>query len=211
MSFGDPNNPYGQQPQGQPGYGYPQQAPQGVPPQGGYAYPQQQAPAPQGYPGYPAYPVAPGGYPGIPVQMPGLMKTARVLLFIIGGLQLIGGALAILGGVILSSEVSNSSGELTGGIITAIGIGVVAFALLPIILGARFAKGRGGVRVMTIIYAALGLLGSLGNIGTAVGSDHAVAIAPAVFGAGIGLTISGIILASMVNNSATVWFKRPRY
>ncbi len=34
MSFGDPNNPYGQQGQGQqPGYGYPQQAPQGVPPQ----------------------------------------------------------------------------------------------------------------------------------------------------------------------------------
>ncbi|UQX02621.1 RDD family protein [Streptomyces sp. RerS4] len=45
MSFGDPNNPYGQQPQqppqGQPGYGYPQQAPQGVPPQAGYGYPQQ--------------------------------------------------------------------------------------------------------------------------------------------------------------------------
>ncbi|RDG35810.1 RDD family protein [Streptomyces corynorhini] len=53
MSFGDPNNPYGQQgqpgqqqpgygsPQGQqPGYGYPQQAPQGVPQQG-YGYPQQ--------------------------------------------------------------------------------------------------------------------------------------------------------------------------
>lgn len=43
MSFGDPNNPYNQQPpQGQPGY--PQQAPQDVPPQ--YGYPQQ---APQGF------------------------------------------------------------------------------------------------------------------------------------------------------------------
>lgn len=59
MSY-DPNNPYGQpqqnpqqgygqpqQPQGQPGYGYPQGAPQGVPPQQGYGYPQQPA-----YPGY---------------------------------------------------------------------------------------------------------------------------------------------------------------
>ncbi|MFJ8312615.1 MULTISPECIES: RDD family protein [unclassified Streptomyces] len=68
MSFGDPNNPYGQQPQqpqpgnpygqqqGQPGYGYPQgqQAPQGIPPQG-YGYPQQ---------GGPAYPQAPLGYSG---------------------------------------------------------------------------------------------------------------------------------------------------
>lgn len=61
MSFGDPNNPYGQQPQqppqGQPGYGYPQQAPQGVPPQQGYGYPQQGAPQPgQPYGGYPQQP-----------------------------------------------------------------------------------------------------------------------------------------------------------
>ncbi|MFE5510197.1 RDD family protein [Streptomyces sp. NPDC056529] len=66
MSFGDPNNPYGQPqgqgqqqpgygyPQGQqPGYGYPQQAPQGVPQQG-YGYPA----AP------PVSPYAGGGYPG---------------------------------------------------------------------------------------------------------------------------------------------------
>ncbi|NBM19565.1 RDD family protein [Streptomyces sp. GC420] len=65
MSFGDPNNPYGQQPQqppqGQPGYGYPQQG------QPGYGYPQGQQPGQPGY-GYPqqgqqpygAYPQAPG-------------------------------------------------------------------------------------------------------------------------------------------------------
>ncbi|MEU3725557.1 RDD family protein [Streptomyces sp. NPDC031705] len=62
MSFGDPNNPYGQQqpPQGQPGYGYPQQAPQGVPPQGqpGYGYPQQ---------GQPPY--------GVPPQAPGTLQA----------------------------------------------------------------------------------------------------------------------------------------
>lgn len=76
MSFGDPNNPYGQQPgqppqqpQGQPGYGYPQQAPQGVPQQG-YGYPQQPGQQP-GQP-YGAYPQQPGtlqannGYINIP-------------------------------------------------------------------------------------------------------------------------------------------------
>ncbi|WP_406862646.1 RDD family protein [Streptomyces sp. HUAS MG47] len=72
MSFGDPNNPYGQQPQqgGQPGYGYPQQQPQqpGVPPQQGYGYPQQQPAQPYG-----AAPQAPGtlqannGYINVPV------------------------------------------------------------------------------------------------------------------------------------------------
>ncbi|MEN8653795.1 RDD family protein [Streptomyces sp. 21So2-11] len=76
MSFGDPNNPYGQQgqpgqppqqpgqpPQGQPGYGYPQ-APQGVPPQPGYGYPQgapQQGQPGYGYPQQPGYPGQPGG------------------------------------------------------------------------------------------------------------------------------------------------------
>ncbi|MEU9185164.1 RDD family protein [Streptomyces sp. NPDC048484] len=79
MSFGPPNDPYGQPPndpygqpqnpqygqpqnpqqgyghpqQGQPqppGYGYPQ-APQGVPPQQGYGYPQQGQPPGYGYPG----------------------------------------------------------------------------------------------------------------------------------------------------------------
>ncbi|MFI8102405.1 RDD family protein [Streptomyces sp. NPDC086023] len=59
MSFGDPNNPYGQQPQGQPGYGYPQQAPQGVPPQGGYGYPQQGQPA----------------YGAVPPQAPGTLQA----------------------------------------------------------------------------------------------------------------------------------------
>ncbi|MFC7307401.1 RDD family protein [Streptomyces monticola] len=87
MSFGDPNNPYGQQPQqpqqppqgsqqpygypqqpqGQPGYGYPQQAPQGVPPQQGYGYPQQQ-------PQQPGYPQQQAGYPGYP-QQPGTVQA----------------------------------------------------------------------------------------------------------------------------------------
>ncbi|GAA1356469.1 RDD family protein [Streptomyces beijiangensis] len=85
MSFGDPNNPYGQQPQQpgqqpgqpqgqQPGYGYPQQAPQGVPPQGqpGYGYPQDQA---QGQPGY-GYPQqAPGQPYGAYPQAPGTMQA----------------------------------------------------------------------------------------------------------------------------------------
>ncbi|ALV34015.1 RDD family protein [Streptomyces sp. CdTB01] len=94
MSFGSPNNPYGQQPQnpqqppqgygypqqppagqpGQPSYGYPQQPPQGVPPQQGYGYPQQ----PGGYPQQPGYPQGggyPGGYPGGP--MPNVASMGR--------------------------------------------------------------------------------------------------------------------------------------
>jgi len=77
MSFGSPNNPYGQPQDPQQGYGQPQQpgypqAPQGVPPQQqGYGYPQQPGypQAPQGVPpqqgyGYPQQP----DYRGYPQQ-----------------------------------------------------------------------------------------------------------------------------------------------
>ncbi|MFE9767005.1 RDD family protein [Streptomyces sp. NPDC005808] len=61
MSYGSPN-PYGQPQdpqQGQPGYGYPQQTPPGVPPQQGYGYPQQPGYPQGGQPGY-GYPQQPG-------------------------------------------------------------------------------------------------------------------------------------------------------
>ncbi|WP_413754622.1 hypothetical protein NRF20_30190 [Streptomyces sp. R-74717] len=100
--------PYGQQPglyggqppqgppQGQPGYGYPQQAPQGVPPQQpqpGYGYPQAQQPGPYGqqpptppYGGQQAY----GGQPPFPPAQP-KKKTG----LIIGGAVV---ALAVIAG-----------------------------------------------------------------------------------------------------------------
>ncbi|MER7663618.1 RDD family protein [Streptomyces sp. NPDC096193] len=91
MSFGDPNNPYNQQPpQGQPGY--PQQAPQNVPPQ--YGYPQQ-APQQYGYPQqgqqpYGAYPSP--GMPGIPgAGMPPLAHWGlRVGAYLLDALIIVG-------------------------------------------------------------------------------------------------------------------------
>ncbi|GAU64981.1 hypothetical protein SSP35_01_03180 [Streptomyces sp. NBRC 110611] len=110
MSFGDPNNPYGQQPpqapygqqppqapygqqppaapQGQPGYGYPQQTPPQAP------YGQQPPAAPQGQPGYgypQQQPAAPYGQPGMPGMMPGMPTGyaswgARVGAYLIDGL-----------------------------------------------------------------------------------------------------------------------------
>ncbi|PCG81549.1 hypothetical protein CIB93_34865 [Streptomyces sp. WZ.A104] len=121
MSFGDPNNPYGQQPgqppqgppQGQPGYGYPQQAAQGVPPQG-YGYPQQPGhPQQPGQP-YGAYPQQPPGYgqqPGYGGGMPELAHWGlRFGGLIIDGLVLmvpyifvvIGGAVGDAFGAILA-------------------------------------------------------------------------------------------------------------
>ncbi|WP_406258375.1 hypothetical protein [Streptomyces nigra] len=205
MSFGDPNNPYGPPPQGQPGYPPP---PQGQP---GYGYPQgapQQPPA-YGYPqqGQPAYPGYPGG-PAMPMEMPGLMKTARVLLFILSGFQLLFGLIA---GVAVGAAQDLSNGVGSGDSTDSLaGLGfllaglLLALGALSIFLGVKFKNGGSGIRVTTIVYAAFMILGGIVNI-TSGGNGSAT------FGGLISLAIAGIILTSMVNSQASAWFNRPRY
>jgi len=205
MSFGDQNNPYGA-PQGQqPGYGQP---PQGPPPGYGqppaYGQPQGQQP---GY-GYPAAPpVAPYGY-GTGMEMPGLMKTARVLLFIIAGLQiLVGVVLGIAVGT--AQDVSNGvgTGDDTDGFAKyglIVAVLFLAMGALSIFLGVKFKSGGSGIRVTTIVYASLMLLGGIGNIVNGGNGS-------ATFGGLLTLAFGGIILASMVNGAASAWFGRPRY
>ncbi|MFB7183490.1 hypothetical protein ACFCYI_38010 [Streptomyces sp. NPDC056257] len=215
MSFGDPHNPYGQQPpqapQGQPGYGYPQQAPQG-----GYAYPQQ---APQAYPGGPV------GYPGAPayeMQMPGGAKAARVILFIIGGLQVLTGLLFIVGGAVFAAVLSDSgyssSTEDAGAVGTlgvVVGLLCIGLALWPILTAAKMAKGRGGVRVSGILYGSLQVLfaavGLVGNMIALSADDHApaafgvVAALPSLVSLALGITVI-VGLAK-----AGDYFRRPQY
>ncbi|MBT2489024.1 hypothetical protein J7E96_10910 [Streptomyces sp. ISL-96] len=89
-----PPNPYGQPqqpPQGQPGYGYPQQAP---PPQG-YGYPQQgQQPPPYGQPQHPApygqQPQYPGGMVPMPPPAP-KKKTGLIVGVVVVALAVIAG------------------------------------------------------------------------------------------------------------------------
>jgi hypothetical protein len=203
MSFGDPNNPYGPPPGQQPGY--PPQPPQAQP---GYGYPA--APPPQGQPGY-GYPMAPPvpqyGYGG-QMEMPGLMKTARVFLFILGGLQLLAGVFIGIA-VGAAQDVSNGigSGDSTDGLAGlgfVIAVLVLAMGALSIFLGVKFKNGGSGIRITTIVYSSIMLLGSVVNI--ANGESGSV-----TFGGLISLTMGGIILASMVTSSASAWFNRPRY
>ncbi|MCD9873450.1 RDD family protein [Streptomyces guryensis] len=139
MSYGDPNNPYGQpqQPPQQPGYGYPQQpgqqqpygypqqAPQGVPPQQpGYGYPQApQAPAGYGYPQQPGYgmqpPYASWGqrFLGLLVDM--LVFLPPYIIVVIGGVSkiwalVIVGYLAVLGVAIWQLVREGSTGQTVG-------------------------------------------------------------------------------------------------
>ncbi|WP_225825089.1 hypothetical protein [Streptomyces naphthomycinicus] len=202
MSFGDPNNPYGP-PQGQQP-GYPPQPPQGQQP--GYGYPAApQAPAGYGYPSAP--PLGQPGY-GVPMEMPGLMKTARVLLFILAGFQLLFGLIA---GVAIGALQDASNGVGTGDSTDGLaGLGflivglLLALGALSIFLGVKFKNGGSGIRITTIIYSALMILGGITNIANGANGS-------ATFGGLISLAMAGIILASMVTSSASTWFNRPRY
>lgn len=210
MSYGDPNNPYGQPPQqppAAPGYGYPQ-APPGVPPQQGYGYPQQQ-PA---YPGYPG-----GGGNMMQQSMPGLLVTARVFLFLISAVQILFAIIYLYVGAIASD--AGDSGEdlgLTGmgeagdavaGIAIIGALIAAALAALSITLGVKFSRGGQGVRITTVVYGALG--GIVGLIGLFVGLDSG--LATAIIGPLIWVTFAVIITIAPVVPSGTAWFNRPRY
>ncbi|GAA3481252.1 MULTISPECIES: hypothetical protein [Streptomyces] len=151
MSFGDPNNPYGQPQGGQPGYGYPQQAPQGVPQQGGY----------------PAAPPVQGGYgfPGVPTEMPGGVKAARVMLYVITGLQVIGAVIFAIAAAAVQAAKNDATlkddvqfqqlADYSGNALW----GVVAFAVLwgvlAVFLAVKFGKGTNGIRITAIIFGAI--------------------------------------------------------
>ncbi|MEV8535001.1 hypothetical protein [Streptomyces sp. NPDC051211] len=214
MSFGDPNNPYGQQPQGgQPQYGYPQ-APQGIPPQAGYGYPQQ---------AMPAYPAGPGaGYPaGMPVSMPGGVVAARVILFIQGGLTALFGVLIAVGGGIFAAALSDSgsssaedAGAIAGGVAVIGGLILVALSLWPILTAAKMSKGRAGVRVSGIVFGSLQALfagiGLLINL-IALSDPHAL-VGSIVFSmilTLINLALSIWIIAGLANSAAGAYFRRP--
>ncbi|MEU9141613.1 hypothetical protein AB0D33_37725 [Streptomyces sp. NPDC048404] len=211
MSFGDPNNPYGPPPQqppaappGAPGYGYPQ-APPSVPPQG-YGYPQQPA-----YPGYPS-----GNM--MPQTMPGLMTTARVLLYIVAGVQILIGIFAIFGAATIN-DASNAGEDTFGsngfsdighdsaGIIFVIALLFLGLAGLSITLGVKFTRGGQGIRITTMVYGILGSLFGVLVLISAANANSSAALVWALLWIGFG----GVMAAAMIAPSGVAWFNRPRY
>ncbi|MYT33253.1 hypothetical protein [Streptomyces sp. MspMP-M5] len=193
MSYPNPN-PYGPPPGQQPGYGYPQQPMQPQPPQ-------QQPMAPYGpYPGGPM-PAAQMPYPTV---MPGGVKAARALLFVLAGLNLIGLVLAVmgLGDVTKASHKAASSPyedmsmfSVGKGVLIAVIAIIVIFTVAAITLAAQFANGGKGVRVATIVSCVIGIVMSLGT-----------------FPFGLVHTVLGILVLVFVSkDDGNAWFSRPRY
>ncbi|ARF74732.1 hypothetical protein B7C62_22705 [Kitasatospora albolonga] len=198
MSFGDPNNPYGQQPQGQPqgqpGYGYPQQAPQGVPQQG-YGYPQASPVQGGGY----------GGYPGGPTEMPGGVKASRVLLYVIAGLQVIGAIFIMLGAAAVSAAKNDATlqddvqfqqlADYSGGVLWGMAFFALAWGVFAIVLAAKFGKGGNGLRITTIVFGAItAILGIYPFV--VVGLVHTV--------------LAVLVVVFVAKSDGEAWFNRPQ-
>ncbi|MCZ7417042.1 MULTISPECIES: hypothetical protein [unclassified Streptomyces] len=153
-----------------------QHNPYGQPPPYGYPPPPQPGPTGPGGPGYPQYPGGPGGMMPMRMSMPGLVVTARVLLFVAGGLW----ALTMVFGLIMMLAASDIEDDADFGVadsdVVVVGVVILlvgaALAALHIVSASMFGKGRTGVRVMGIITASLNLilagfslLGSLAQTG----------------------------------------------
>ncbi|MEE1756123.1 hypothetical protein [Streptomyces sp. SP18CS02] len=194
MSFGDPNNPYGQpqgQPQGQqPGYGYPQQGQQ----QPGYGYPQ--APAAQPY----------GGYPATPTTMPGSIKAAQVMMWVIAGLQVVGIILLALGAAAVnklkddpslqSSDGFDAFADFSSGVIYALIALAVVYLVASIMLALKCGKGGNGARVGIIVYASLGL---------------ALSIYPFFPLSIVHIVLLILIIVFVAKKDGAAWFQRSRH
>ncbi|GHF84963.1 hypothetical protein [Streptomyces griseosporeus] len=191
MSFGDPNNPYGQPPQqSAPGYGYPQQQP------GGYGYPA--APPMQ----------QPYGMPVGPSQMPGITRAAQIML---GVIALAHAAIAALYGYTLTiwdktMEEAGVNGSADAERFADFGKGVVVFllglatvfALLGLVLLLQYGKGGNAVRVCSIVYGSFAILTGIVMI--------------AAWGLGLVIIVVAILLIVFAAKRASAdWFRRPRY
>ncbi|MFI9174018.1 hypothetical protein [Streptomyces lincolnensis] len=192
MSYGDPNNPYGS-PQGQP-----QQPPQQ--PQQGYGYPQQQPQAP-GY-GYPQAPPVQQSYGGgAPMtQMPGTVNTARILLWVIVGLQVIGALVFAFSAVAIDKAKDDAQFEAFADYPTGVLWGFAVFALAWLvwaaILATKFTSGTNGTRVTILVFGIL----------TAVLGIYPFTLV------GIVHLVLGILIAVFAGNAnGKAWFNRARY
>ncbi|MFF2780117.1 DUF3824 domain-containing protein [Streptomyces sp. NPDC058052] len=204
MSFGEPNNPYGQPPQGQPGYGYPQ-APQGVPPQGAYGYPATPPASPYG-----VYPAAPYGMAPV---MPGGLKAARVMLWIMGILQILVGIGIAVGGTVLVKEAdagaNSSAAAAATGLFVGMGVFLLALGIWGVVIAAKCANGGNGIRVSGIVYGSLLTLGGLSNLG--LSQAQATVEGTNRNGSLIGLVLGILIIVFFSKAETGAWFKRPRF
>ncbi|MER5887497.1 hypothetical protein ABT160_27090 [Streptomyces sp. NPDC001941] len=138
--------------------------------------------------------------PGQELPMPGPVKTSRVLLYVIGGLNVLGGVLLLLAGAAQSGELLEADGEgLSAAGLYLGGLLSLALAGVAIVLAARFRSGRQGVRIGAAVVG--GLVAANGLLSAVTGSGG-LSVA--------GIALGGITLVNCLKGEAAGYFGRPR-
>ncbi|MFJ3905406.1 hypothetical protein [Streptomyces sp. NPDC090025] len=132
--------------------------------------------------------------------MPGSVKTARVLLFIIGGFQTLAAMMLLFAGLAAQSgSVDTADLEGTAALeLILIGAVTLVQAAVAVGLAARFRSGRGGVRIGAIVIG--GLIAANGLINLFTGGGLSVP----------GIALGGLIGVNCRRRNAIAYFNRPR-
>ncbi|MFF4155493.1 hypothetical protein [Streptomyces sp. NPDC001678] len=133
-----------------------------------------------------------------PMDMPRVVRTGRIMLFVLGGIQ------AVVG-LLLVTAATLGVGEGTGSLLPDYPEGAYVRGVLPLVLGsaalavgARFRSGGRGVRIGAMAIAVLILL--RGAIEVAV--DQTLPLGSLIFGLPL--------LIYSTKKEAVAWFARPR-
>lgn len=136
--------------------------------------------------------------------MPSTVNAARIMLWVIVGLQVVGVLLYGIGaiGVAAASDstedpaLAEALGNIPTGQMVAIAVFAVAWLVYAIMLAVKFKSGGNGVRVAALVFGII----------TAV-----LGVFP-FFLIGLVHLVLGILIAVFVGNAnGKAWFNRPRY
>lgn len=210
--------PYGQSPadpgvpqygayaqQGQPQYGA--YAPQGQPQYGQNAqygqdaqYGQNQQLQQGGLPAYQGQDTNPfaapqaygaaGGYGGGPVERPGMLSAACIILWVISGLALLGGI-----GIMAMEPSDLGLRSQDADLLQTVGVVVLVMAVLYTFLAVLVWKGSNVARIILTVLMGLSLLGSLAQLGQGGG------------GSIVGLILVILVLVCLWQRQSTAYMK----
>ncbi|WP_409470377.1 hypothetical protein [Streptomyces sp. HC307] len=167
------------------------------------------------------------GYVSGSLEMPQRVKATRIVLFLLAGFLIILGLAALVQAeaaqIALNdpySPYSGSSGPLGSVFYEAKQeaaaqaeaarsgmVGGVIYALIAIVLAARFGKGGNALRIGTIVYGAWHCI-----VGTfTLGLTASTAPAAIVMAALVELAAGVLLIVFMVQKDGVAWFSRPRH
>ncbi|ARZ67831.1 hypothetical protein M1P56_27570 [Streptomyces sp. HU2014] len=139
-------------------------------------------------------PTVPAPYPPVPMEMPGGVRTARVCLWVLGGLSTLGGL--IFTAVAAFAERGDSEFSRAG--LAGIAVLSLVLGVASLVLAAKFRTGGNGVRVGALVVSGVVLLNAL------------VSLASGAVVGGPGIALGALVLVNCVKKDGVGWFKRPR-